>query len=165
MFGPLRALTSGETYTRRLRTIREYVHTYTEHTFLPKKPTTLPSCVLSTLPRVEGAAPVAGFQLSSPSLSSRPESHAAESLLRRRRLRVLSLSTLGCAPPQPPSLRVTVAWSRHVHRCWLALPPPPLPLPPPSCPPPPTSIPRSPIRGSPPPNLIRPSSYQTCTCY
>ena len=59
LIGPPRALTSGENLYS--LTVRDrYTHTL-GHTLLPKKPTTLPTRVLSALARVEGAAPAAGF--------------------------------------------------------------------------------------------------------
>ena len=77
LIGPPRALTSGENLYS--LTVRDrYTHTL-GHTLLPKKPTTLPTRVLSALARVEGAAPAAGFHLPSPSSSSRPESRASAS--------------------------------------------------------------------------------------
>ena len=61
LIGPPRALTSGENLYS--LTVRDrYTHTL-GHTLLPKKPTTLPTRVLSALARVEGAAPAAGFHL------------------------------------------------------------------------------------------------------
>ena len=66
LIGPPRALTSGENLYS--LTVRDrYTHTL-GHTLLPKKPTTLPTRVLSIdlLPRVEDLAHATSFQLPLP---------------------------------------------------------------------------------------------------